>query len=65
MARSPYGVARIAVTILASTVMSVVVAPVVGEFFIGLAKEHHIYEASYEWPGKVMSWLLKYRSCRV
>jgi len=37
--------------------MSVVIAPVVGEFFIGIAKEHHIYELPYKWPGAAMSWL--------
>jgi hypothetical protein len=37
--------------------MSVLVAPVVGEFFIGIAKDHHIYELPYKWPGAAISWL--------
>jgi hypothetical protein len=57
MAKSSCGVLRVAITVLASTAMSVVVAPVVGEFFIGIAKENHIYELPYKWPGAVMSWL--------
>jgi hypothetical protein len=55
MPRSSYGIARIIVTVVASTILSVVIVPVVGEFFIEIAKEHHVYELPYKWPGEVMS----------
>lgn len=57
MAKSSYGIVRTAITILASATVSAVIIPVVGEFFIGLAKEHHIYDLPYKWPGAAMSWL--------
>jgi hypothetical protein len=57
MAKSSYGIVRTAITILASATVSAVIIPVVGEFFISIAKEHHIYELPYKWPGAVMNWL--------
>jgi hypothetical protein len=47
-----YDIARRSVTI----VTAVVIVPVVGEFFIGLAKEHHLYEMPIRLPGAAMGW---------
>ena len=48
-----YGLARTALTIVAT----LVIVPVVGEFFIGLAKEYHLYEMPGRLPGTAMNWL--------
>src|ERR1700736_4847155 len=47
-----YGIARRTVTIITA----VVIVPVVGEFFIGLAKEHHFYEMPIRLPGAAIGW---------
>jgi hypothetical protein len=41
------GLIRIAITIIAT----VIITPVVGEFFIGLARESHLYDMPARWPG--------------
>ena len=48
-----YRLARTVVTIITT----LVIIPVVGEFFIGLAKENHLYEMPNRWPGAALSWV--------
>jgi hypothetical protein len=55
---SVYQTARIAITVIASAVTTAIIVPVVGEFFIGMAKERHLYDKPDQWPERAMSGLL-------